>query len=375
MAQKSLFWTTDGVGDGPAAGYSAADFYNFLRRLLITDQEASQGVLQGVNNELAVSGSASPLTVASGAAIVYGLFYENSSPLSLAVGIPVNGITGGRVVLRADWATQTVRAVVVTNTDGVSDIPALTQVAGDKWEISLATFTVNQAGQIAVTSARTYCQFADYVTAERLQAMTGLSVLGRSVGSNGQPAAITATADGQVLRRASGVLGWGTVGADGIADDSVTADKIADGAVTGSKIADGAITTELIADGAVTSEKAGERVPTLPYRRGGDTANWQTPGGTDYAISSLVEMQCGIGTVTITSGQAIGTLAVTFPQAFAQPPIVIVTVQSISGSTTVRTARASDVTASGCNLSVNNYTAVGTNESYNVAWVAIGPVA
>lgn len=57
MTEISRFWTTNNTGDGPAAGYTAADFYNIMRRLLITDQEASQGVLRGVLNELAVSGS------------------------------------------------------------------------------------------------------------------------------------------------------------------------------------------------------------------------------------------------------------------------------------------------------------------------------
>ena len=55
---------------------------------------------------------------------------------------------------------------------------------------------------------------------------TGNSIVGRSASTAGAPADIAATADGQVLRRASGVLGFGTVATDGIANDAITYAKI-----------------------------------------------------------------------------------------------------------------------------------------------------
>ena len=370
MTEKSTFWTTSGVGDGPLAGYTAADFYNFMRRLLITDQEASQGVLRGVLNELAVTGSSSPLTVASGAAIVYGIFYSNSSPVSLAVGTPVTSTTGFRINLQADWNTQTIRAVVQVNTDGTPDIPALVQTAGDEWNIPLATGTITQAGAIALTSAREYCQFAEYLTADMIDALAGLSVVGRASSSEGAAAAITAASDGQVLRRASGVVGWGTVETAGIADDAVTNDKLADNAIDTDQIIDGAITTAKLADNAVDDTKVGERIPQFYRRQGGSASDWSSSGANNYTPGA-VRMQAGIIDVTVPAASYSASQAVTFPVAFSDKPVVIVTTISTS-STYLFASRATSVAASGFSAAVNRGNASG-DLTVSVAWIAIGP--
>jgi hypothetical protein len=153
MAEKSLFWFTNGftgaTGDG-SAPYTQDEFSLYNQDLL------GEGVVYGVGNNLAVSGTASPLTVETGRAQVRGFSYWNPSPLAPAVATPTTGTTGGRVVLRADYSAATVRAVVKLNTDGNAGIPALTQVANTTWEISLATFTVTTGGVITVTDDRTF---------------------------------------------------------------------------------------------------------------------------------------------------------------------------------------------------------------------------
>jgi len=172
MAESSRFWTTSGTGDGPAGGYTAAQFYDFVRKMLIGDQHASEGVLKGESNELAVTGAASPLAVNTGSAIVYGFFYENTASVNLTVTTPVVGTTGGHVILRVNWAAQTVRLVAVRNTDGVAAIPSLTQTAGTTWEIRLATFTITTGGVITLTDARTYCHFSTEIIAAMIQDST-----------------------------------------------------------------------------------------------------------------------------------------------------------------------------------------------------------
>lgn len=161
MTQFSMFWTTTpaaaAVGDG-SAPYTTTNWFDFLRRTLINDN-TTQGVIAGFLNDLAVTGAASPLSVNTGAAVVYGIPYQNDASVSLTVATPVVGNTGGHVILRADWAAQTVRLVAVRNTDGNAATPTLTQVAGTTWEVRLATFIITTLGVITLTDAREYCRF------------------------------------------------------------------------------------------------------------------------------------------------------------------------------------------------------------------------
>ena len=325
MTQKSVFWTTNDTGDGPAAGYTEADMYNFLRRLLVPEVEDEQGVLRGVGSELAVSGSSSPLAVADGAAIVYGLFYENSASLNLAVTIPVVGVTGGRVNLKADWTAQTVRAVVQLSTDGTPDIPALVQTAGAEWSIPLATFTINQAGTITLTDVRNFCQFANWMNAAMIDAVTGLSVIGRASGSEGAAAAITAGSDGLALIRSGGALLFGQVPTGGIADDAVTADKIADDAVGTDQIADEAVTADKIAADAVDDTKLGARAPQFYRRQGGNAADWSSAGVNNYTPGA-VRMQAGTISITIPDTNYYASQGITLPTELSDKPLVFLTV-------------------------------------------------
>jgi uncharacterized protein with putative carbohydrate binding module/uncharacterized protein DUF5907 len=68
----------------------------------------------------------------------------------------------------------------------------------------------------------------DAIDDTRLRNSAATSVIGRSGGTSGDPADIAASADDQVLRRASGALGFGTVATGGIADAAVTYAKIQD---------------------------------------------------------------------------------------------------------------------------------------------------
>ncbi len=167
MSESSMLWETGSIGDG-AAPYTEAQTIALFRRLFIGDQQASQGVLAGYLNNLAVSsGAADQITVATGAAMVYGIPYENDASLNKAITRPVVNTTGVRVVLRADYAAQTVRVVAIRNTDGVAAIPALTQIADTTWEISLATATITTAGAVTVTDDRSYCRYPSSLIADR----------------------------------------------------------------------------------------------------------------------------------------------------------------------------------------------------------------
>src|SRR5690349_16434380 len=113
MAERSQPWDSTGVGDGGASGYTETETEEFFRDLFTGDLYASVGVFPGVANELACTSATNQVTVATGTGMVYGTYYQNTASLPIAVTSPVAGTTGLRVVLRASWAAQTVRATVI----------------------------------------------------------------------------------------------------------------------------------------------------------------------------------------------------------------------------------------------------------------------
>lgn len=163
MTQKSLYWYTAGfagdIGDG-SAPYTQEE-QRLYDHALLAGNEADGGVWSGVLNELQVTGVATPLVVDTGRASVYGFPYWNDAAANVAVTTPSVGDTGGRLTLRASWATQTVRATVVMNTDGNAGIPALVQVAGTTWDIPLATFVIDTSGDIWTDSSTSVAGVSD----------------------------------------------------------------------------------------------------------------------------------------------------------------------------------------------------------------------
>ncbi len=156
MAERSQPWDTTGTGDGQSGGYTETQTEEFFRDLFSGDRFATDGVLPGYSSELAVTATTNQVTVAAGAAVVYGKYYQNTASLAVAVTSPVVGTTGLRVVLRVNWTAQTVRVVVVKHTDGTSAAPNVTQVAGTTWDITLAVGQVTTGGTVSVTDAREF---------------------------------------------------------------------------------------------------------------------------------------------------------------------------------------------------------------------------
>lgn len=259
MAEKGHPFTNNGTGDGTSGGYTAAEWRKRFRFLF------GDGVtLEG--NKLAVTGAASPLSVNTGHAVVDGLFYDNTASVSLTVTTPSVGTTGGHVILRADYAGQTVRAVAVRNTDGNSAIPALTQTSETTYEIRLASFTITTGGVITLTDTRSFLH----------------------------PNTMVATAN------------------------------VDDGAITSAKILDGTIATGDIANDAVDDTKAGNRVLRLDRRQGGSATDWFADGTSNFTPTTT-RRQVGArsGSTSLAAG-ASTTYTVTFPTAFSQNPLVMV---------------------------------------------------
>jgi hypothetical protein len=258
MAELSALWGTNDVGDGPAVGYSSNQLAQFFR--LFTQGAYLSGVAPDRDNELAVSGTSSPVTVATGMAIVHGTFYVNTAAVTVAVPTPTVNPRIDRIVLRKSWSAQTVRVVRVAGTEGGA-APDPTMTDGTSWDLPLARVSINTAGVITVTDERTWLSVvgdgavvtdklaADAVTDAKLANMAEARIKGRAAGAGtGDPTDLTAAQVRSILNVADGANAYvhpnhsGEVtstgdGATVIAAGAVGTTKLADDAVTDAKLA------------------------------------------------------------------------------------------------------------------------------------------
>lgn len=155
----------------------------------------------------------------------------------------------------------------------------VTNTSTVEWDLA----TAGQAkASIVALSVNTGQLTNDGVTDAKLRNSAGLSVIGRSANSTGDPADIVGT-DGQVLRVAGTTLGFGTVATAGIADDAVTFAKMQE------------ITTDRLI--------------------GRDTASTGNPeeisvgGGLEFTGSAGIQRAALTGDVTATAGSNATTIA------------------------------------------------------------------
>lgn len=159
MTEYSQPW--DGTLTGDSGPYSASVWQEMYLRLfspLMNDESfvvplsGSGGVDPLLVRQTAVASTS--VRVAPGSALVKGLYYRSSAEETFTIPANVSGNPRiDRVILRADYATQTVRMVLLTGTPGaVPAAPSLTQNAGIIWEISLALIDVAN-GFLSITSS------------------------------------------------------------------------------------------------------------------------------------------------------------------------------------------------------------------------------
>lgn len=173
MTEKSFFWNGTSLGDAatwtPAQGYHMANveyespWVDIMMRAILNGT-GNRGVLLGWLNELEVTGVASPISVNTGAAIIYGLYYENDAALNVTVDTPTSDIRVDRLVIRRDWTAQTARVTLLEGVEGAGAAPAMTQSSAPDgsgvYDIPLATLEITTGGVITVTDAREFCEFS-----------------------------------------------------------------------------------------------------------------------------------------------------------------------------------------------------------------------
>tara|TARA_Y100000310_G_scaffold343856_1_gene453520 strand:+ start:1265 stop:2680 length:1416 start_codon:yes stop_codon:yes gene_type:complete len=139
MTELSRPW--EGTTTGDAGPYTDDNWTDIWKYFLGGIGEANSGVFSNALNELEVTGAASPVTVDTGVALNDGTYYLNDVAVNVVVATPAAAQRIDRIVLRKDWALQTVRITLIGGVEG-GGAPALTQVDGTTWDIPLYQLTV-----------------------------------------------------------------------------------------------------------------------------------------------------------------------------------------------------------------------------------------
>ncbi len=113
------------------------------------------GVLRDELNELAVTGTASPVSINTGRAIAHGTWYESDAAVTIAVPTPAVSTRIDRIVLRKDWVLQTVRIFRIAGVEG-GGAPALVQTDGVTWDTPLAQASITTGAVITLTEERQF---------------------------------------------------------------------------------------------------------------------------------------------------------------------------------------------------------------------------
>lgn len=157
-----------------AGPYTADEWADLFRILFTTDQQATQGVLRGVDNELAPTNPATrTVNVATGAGFVNGHLLINDAVV--AIGVDAGAARNDALVMLENNSNAAIGAGVATNynTEGNVDIPpysarlAVVKNVGANFSqtntlymVQLATFTTGAGALTNFTDVRGFCQFA-----------------------------------------------------------------------------------------------------------------------------------------------------------------------------------------------------------------------
>lgn len=158
MTEKSYFWHGSSDGDAILAPYTIDNIHEIIRNIFCS-RPATEGVVKGYLNGLEVTNNnpgALDISINTGAAMVYGRFYENDAAITnLDVVAPVANTRWYTYFLTLDDAAQTIRVTSRYNDAVAANYPVGTQSALT-WEIELARVSVTSGGVVTVTDRRSY---------------------------------------------------------------------------------------------------------------------------------------------------------------------------------------------------------------------------
>lgn len=160
MTEISQFWQGTVLGD--AGAYSSDQFSTMMQNIMGDAINGDSGPITGtgvapdpgLTAQQRGAGANMSVDVTSGAALVDGTFYNNSTTVNL----PVSSNSSGNpridtVVLRKTWASQTVRLAVKAGTPAATPVPpTMTQTASTTWEIPLWDVAVANGAVSIITT-------------------------------------------------------------------------------------------------------------------------------------------------------------------------------------------------------------------------------
>lgn len=159
MTESSKFWNGTTVGDAASeAPYDApTEFALALAAIAGSMGDADKGgVWNDDLSELAATNPASTtVRIASGRALVYGNWYENTANVDTTPAAPAASTRIDRYVLRKDWVAQTVRITRIAGVEG-GGAPALVQSAGVTWDYPICQASTTTGGVVTLTDQRTF---------------------------------------------------------------------------------------------------------------------------------------------------------------------------------------------------------------------------
>lgn len=164
MVERSRFWNGTSVGDANEAPYDGpTEFGRILDSILGASAPTGYGAENNhgifpyndapstaADGVLLVSGAASPVTIGGGRAWVRGSWYENDAPTTVVIPTPAGATRIDLIVLRKDWAAQTVRITRIAGVEGGA-APATTRTDGLTWDIILGQVTITTGGVITLS--------------------------------------------------------------------------------------------------------------------------------------------------------------------------------------------------------------------------------
>lgn len=147
MTERSRPWSGTVTGD---AGPYTDDQWTDVWATLLGPTVATEGVFIGQLDDFLLSSIvASPISVERGRALVDGTWYESDADESVVVTTPGANPRIDRLVLRKDWALQTIRLTLVGGAEAASPVPpALVQIDGTTWDLPLHQIRITTGGVI-----------------------------------------------------------------------------------------------------------------------------------------------------------------------------------------------------------------------------------
>lgn len=220
MAEISRPWSGIVLGD---SGPYSDDQWTDVWLTLLGPTVASQGVFVDQLNDLDLSGlPATPVSIASGRAMVDGAWYQSDASISVAIPTPGANPRVDRLVLRKDWVLQTIRLTRIAGAEAASPVPpVLVQVDGTTWDLPLWQVNVTVGGVITffrderefisqiiptgLNDDRVYLEQEFFLPSVAMVDGDTIGTFGVSITANGTVNSLTGSGRGAATLRMTGV--------------------------------------------------------------------------------------------------------------------------------------------------------------------------